>query len=259
MTQKVRIYIATPNASDEAIAVQACEEYCRARSWGQYYTSGMARTGIKSETFVRVPTPGEAIGEVLSTLSGGDALVTPSISHLGNKPSDIRAVLSTIIARGIQLHCLDLGGRAEGHWLGIMSGLDTASGLEAELATVKADYAAAQARMDQEIEQAREDITTELIREGIHIRVPSNGNGADHNLGADIKHARIKRNLSQRQLGELVGISHTEVGRIEQHGTGKDIERVMAALEMGVGVTQGANLLSDTEGKSSAYTLPTTE
>jgi DNA-binding Xre family transcriptional regulator len=270
MTQRVRIYIATPNSGDEAIALEACEQYCRARGWAGYYTEGMSRAGIKSETFVRVSTPGEAISEVLGQLSGGDVLLVPSISHLGTKPSEVQEVLSKIIAKGVQLHTIDLGGRAEGHLLGIFAGLATASGLETELAALASDYEAAEERHAEEMTAYRDYLMMKFLREGVTVVAP-NGNGhanVEHPPGVELQHQestgvqvktlRAKRNMSLQQLSEQSGVSKSQLHRIEKGEpvSGEDMAAVLQAL--GVGVTQGATLLSDTEGKSSAYTLPAT-
>jgi DNA-binding XRE family transcriptional regulator len=268
MTQKARIYIASANASDEAIAVQACEEYVRARGWAGYFTEGMARTGIKSETFIRVPTPGDAIGEVLSALSGGDALVTPSISHLGTKPSEVQLVLSKIIAKGVQLHTLDLNGRAEGHLLGIFAGLATAQALEAELAALEADYQAAEARMAEEMAAFQEDLTMRFLREGVTVRAQPNGNGhaapgvelGHQDTTADmVRHARAKKNMSLQQLADTSGVSKSQLHRIEKGEPVSEEDMAAVLTALGVGVPQGAVPLDTGQGKSNAYTLNSAE
>jgi DNA-binding transcriptional regulator YiaG len=235
-----------------------------------YFTKGMERPGIKSEVFVRVDTPGKSIGEVLGMLTGGDALVIPSISHLGSKPSAIRAVVSQVISKGVQLHCLDLGGRAEAHWLGLCAGLDTAAGLEAELASLSADYEAAEARHAEELAQQREDLLMKFLHEGIAVTAKPNGHaasaveqspGVEHHESpaTNVRTLRAKKNMSLQQLSDASGVSKTQLHRIEGGETvpEQDMAAVLSAL--GVGAIQGAIPSSGSEGRSNPDTLPTVE
>jgi DNA-binding Xre family transcriptional regulator len=282
MTQRVRIYIATPNSGDEAIALQACEQYAKARGWAGYYTEGMTRAGIKSETFVRVSTPGEAISEVLGQLSGGDVLLVPSISHLGSKPSAVQEVLSKVIAKGTQLHAIDLGGRAEGHLLGIFAGLATAQSLETELTSLEADYAAEVARHTEEMETFREDLMMKFLREGVTVVAPQSANGNGHaaltsdqapgvehppgvelqhqeSPGVQVKSLRAKKNMSLQQLSDASGVSKSQLHRIEKGEPVSDQDMAAVLQALGAEAPQGAILSGNTEGKSNLGTLPPAE
>jgi transcriptional regulator with XRE-family HTH domain len=49
---------------------------------------------------------------------------------------------------------------------------------------------------------------------------------ADQFIGIRIRERRIKRGLSQRRLGELVGVTHQQVNKYEQGGSGVSASRL---------------------------------
>jgi DNA invertase Pin-like site-specific DNA recombinase len=221
---KAVVYILATNDAELMRAQHASIAYAQNRGWPKPPSEAWGSVATK---------PGEYLPETLSTLSAGDVLLIPNVSVLAERPSQIERIVRECIGRGIRLHTLDLGD-INAHIPGMFAAWQSAADVEAELDRATADLSAAEQRHAQDLKDFEETLYQRVMTEGvsIHIGKAPNGNGADHELGEAIKTARVKKNLSQRQLGELVGISHTEVGRIEQHGAGKDMARVMQALGM---------------------------
>jgi hypothetical protein len=199
------------------------------------YAEGRAWPKLPSESWGSVATkPGEYLPETLSTLAAGDVLLIPSVSVLGERPSQIETIVRQCIGRGVRLHTLDLGD-INAHLPGMFAAWASAADVEQELDRATADLAAAEERHAQDLKDFEETLYQRVMTEGVTINIGKapNGNGhADVNVGDAIKSARAKRNLSMRQLGEMVGTSHAAIDRLERTGRGEHLDAVLKVLGM---------------------------
>jgi DNA invertase Pin-like site-specific DNA recombinase len=216
-------YVLATNDAEMHRQQHAAITYAQSRGWPKQPSEDWATVATK---------PGEHLKEVLSMLSPGDVLLIANVSSLADRPSEQERIVRQLIGRGVRLHTIELGD-INAHLPGLFAAWASAAAVEQELDQALTDMAQMEERHQQDMKDFEEDLTARILREGVSITVGrANGNGAEHSVGEAIKSARVRKNLSQRQLGELVGISHTEVGRIEQHGVGKDIDKVMSVLGM---------------------------
>jgi hypothetical protein len=224
---KCQIYLMASNDSEVKRQQHAAITYCASRGWD---------SKPSSESWSAIATkPGEGLKETLSTLLPGDVLLINNVQSLSDRPSPQEKIVRELLGRGVRLHSIELGGDINAHLPGLFAAWASCASVEQELDQALSDRAQQEERHQQDMRDFEEDLTSRILREGVSITVGKapNGNGAaDHSLGDAIKTARIKRNLSQRQLAERCDISHTEMQRIEQLGYGKNIERVMVALGM---------------------------
>jgi hypothetical protein len=202
--------------------MKAVKAYAAARGW----------PNITSEAYTLVSRPGELLTEVMSTLGAGDSLVINHVGALSERPSEQERIVRQCLGAGIHLHCLSPEGPITQYLTGMFAVWAAAAPMEQELERALSDMAAMEQRHETDLRDFEEDLTQRILAEGVSITVgKGNGHDADHSLGEAIKHARTKRNLSQRQLGELCGISHTQIGRLEAHGYGEGLSQVLATLE----------------------------
>jgi DNA-binding transcriptional regulator YiaG len=221
---KAICYLLANSEAELMRAQHAAIQYGAARGWPK----------LPSESWGSVATkPGEYLPETLNTLAAGDVLLIPNVSVLGERPSQIEDVIRQTIGRGIRLHTLDLGD-INAHLPGLLAAFASCASVETELDTAVADLAAAEERHKEDLEQFQESLYQRVMSEGLTFTVGGKTNGANGhaNVGNDIKSKREKMNLSQRQLAELSGVSHSQVQRIEQHGKGEGLEAVLKALGM---------------------------
>jgi hypothetical protein len=221
---KAVVYILATNDAELMRAQHAAISYAQNRGWPKPPSEAWGSVATK---------PGEYLPETLGTLSAGDVLLIPSVNVLGERPSQIETIVRQCIGKGIRLHTLDLGD-INAHLPGMFAAWQSAADVEAELDRATADLAAAEQRHEQDLRDFEGSLLDRIRAEGLTIQVGKapNGNGADHSVGDSIKSARAKRNLSQRQLGDLAGVSHTQIGRLESWGRGDGLEAVMKALGM---------------------------
>jgi DNA-binding transcriptional regulator YiaG len=219
-------YVLANNESELRRQQHAAIQYAQARGWPKQPSEDWATVASK---------PGEHLKDVLSMLSPGDVLLIANVSSLAERPSEQERIVRQLIGGGIRLHTIELGD-INAHLPGLFAAWASAASVEQELDSALADMAQMEARHEQDMKDFESDLTSRILQEGVSItvgRANGHGNGAaDHSLGDAIKHARVRKNLSQRQLAERCDISHTEVQRIEQLGYGKNIEQVMAVLGM---------------------------
>jgi DNA invertase Pin-like site-specific DNA recombinase len=229
---KAVVYILATNDAELMRAQHAAISYAQSRGWPKPPSEAWGSVATK---------PGEFLPETLGTLSAGDVLLIPSVNVLGERPSQIETIVRQCIGKGVRLHCLDLGD-INAHLPGMFAAWASAAAVEAELDRTVADLAAAEERHEQDLRDFEGSLLDRIRAEGLTIQVGKavNGNGADHSMGDSIKSARAKRNLSQRQLADLAGISHSQVGRIESYGRGDGLEQVMKALGMEDAANQAA-------------------
>ena len=199
------------------------------------YASSRGWPDLKSEQYVQVSKPGEHLKETMAMLSGGDTLLIANVQSLAERPSEQEKAIRDCLGRGVHVHCLDPLGDITGFLPGMFAVWDAAADVERELDQALADMGQMEERHAQDLKDFEGSLLDRIRAEGLTIQVgkATNGNGyANQSLGDEIKSARSKRNLSQRELGDLAGISHSQVGRIEQYGRGDGIEAVMKALGM---------------------------
>jgi hypothetical protein len=222
---RMRVYIVAGNDGDLDRKQYAAFQYARNRGW---HVPG-------SEDHAAVATkPGEHLPELLQTLSAGDVLVVDNIQSLGERPSQQEQIVRNLVGRGIRLHTIDLGGDINAHLPGLFAAWASAESVEHELEQAFADMSAMEARHRQDLQDYQEQLYADILRDGATLTVgKANGNGhADSELGGQIKSVRCRKNLSLRQLGELAGVSHSQLDRIERTGRGDGLEAVLAALGM---------------------------
>jgi DNA-binding XRE family transcriptional regulator len=223
---KCQVYLLAADDGELNRQQYAAHHYARNRGW--HIPGSEDHAAVASR-------PGEHLPELLPTMSAGDVLLIANVQSLAERPSAQERIVRQLIGRGIRIHSFELGGDLNQHLPGLFAAWASAACVEQELDTALADLDQAEARHKSDLTDFEEDVTRRILADGVSITVGKapNGNGAANtDLGDAIKTARIKRNLSQRQLAERCDISHTEVQRIEQLGYGKNIEQVMAALEM---------------------------
>jgi DNA invertase Pin-like site-specific DNA recombinase len=222
---KAVVYLMASNDAELMRGQHAAISYAQNRGWPKPPSEAWGSVATK---------PGEYLPETLGTLSAGDVLLIPSVNVLAERPSQIERIVRECIGRGVRIHCLDLGGDINQHVQGLFAAWGSAAAVEAELDRTVADLKDAEERHAQDLRDFEGSLLDRIRAEGLTIQVgkaAANGNGhVDESLGDQIKSARAKRNLSQRQLGDLAGVSHTQVGRIETFGRGEGLEAVMAAL-----------------------------
>jgi hypothetical protein len=221
---KAVVYILATNDAELMRAQHASIAYAQNRGWPKPPSEAWGSVATK---------PGEHLTETLSTLSAGDVLLIPSVNVLAERPSQIERIVRQCIGRGVRIHTLDLGDINQ-HLPGMFAAWQSAADVEAELDRAVADLSAAEQRHAQDLKDFEETLYQRVMTEGvsIHIGKAPNGNGVDTDIGTAIKAARSKCNLSLRQLGELAGVSHSQVQRLEQTGRGEGLEQVLAALKL---------------------------
>src|SRR5262249_41211692 len=198
------IYLMATNESEMKRQQHAAIAYCANRGWDGK-PSSEAWAALASR-------PGEHLQETIQQLAPGDVLLIGSIASLAERPSEQEGIIRQLIGRGIRIHSVELGD-INMHLPGMFAAWASAQSVEQELSRALADMARMEQRHEQDLRDFEEDLTSRILREGVNITVGKapNGHDTDHTLGEAIKHARIKKNMSQRQLGELAGISHTQV------------------------------------------------
>src|SRR5262249_16770217 len=105
--------------------------------------------------------------------------------------------------------------------------------VERELDQAMADMREMEQHHAEDLRNFEQSLYEQVLREGATFTVgkANDGNGhADTGLGEKIKTAREEHGLSMRQLGDLCGISHTSVQRLEQYGRGDGLETVLQRL-----------------------------
>jgi hypothetical protein len=221
---KAIIYILASNDAELMRAQHAAINYSQGRGWPKPPSEAWGSVATK---------PGEYLPETLGTLSAGDVLLIPSVNVLGERPSQIETIVRQCIGRGVRLHTLDLGDINQ-HLPGMFAAWASAAEVEAELDRALADMSEMEERHRQDLKDFEEMLYHRVVSEGVSIHIgAANGNGhVNSDLGDQIKSARSKRNLSLRQLGELAGVSHSQVQRLEQSGRGEGLEAVLKALGM---------------------------
>jgi hypothetical protein len=220
----MRVYQVAESENAAQHFQDAAIQYAKARGWDWK---------IPSEAWSAVGSrPGEHLADTLSTLSAGDVLLISDVRSLSERPSEIDSIIRGAIGRGIRIHCLDPLGDLNQYLPGLFAGLAAAAPVERELEQTLSDMSAMEQRHKQDLEDFETSLYEQILREGATLTVGKvNGNGhADEDMGVAIRAARAKRNLSLRQVGELAGISHSQVQRLEQMGRGEGLSEVMTAL-----------------------------
>jgi hypothetical protein len=221
---KCLIYLMATNESEMKRQQHAAIQYCAGRGWD---------SKPSSEAWTALATrPGEHLPETMAQLAPGDVLLIGSIASLAERPSQQEAIIRKLIGSGVRVHSVELGD-INMHLPGMFAAWQSAANVEAELERALSDMATMEQRHESDLRDFEEDLTQRILAEGVSLTVgKANGHASDHSLGEAIKHARIKRNMSQRALGELAGISHTQVGRLEAYGYGEGLQEVLAKLEL---------------------------
>jgi DNA invertase Pin-like site-specific DNA recombinase len=218
---KATVYILASNDAELMRQQHAAIQYAQARGWPK----------PPSESWGSVASrPGEYLKETLSTFSAGDVLLIANVHSLAERPSAQERIVRDLIGRGVRIHCLELGD-INAHLPGLFAAWASAADVERELDRATSDLAAAEERHAQDLKDFEETLYQRVMTEGVSIHIGANGH-ANSDVGDAIKSARAKRNLSLRQLGELAGVSHSQVQRLEQSGRGEGLEAVLSALGM---------------------------
>jgi DNA invertase Pin-like site-specific DNA recombinase len=221
---KATVYILASNDAELMRQQHAAIQYAQARGWPKPPSESWGSVASK---------PGEYLKETLSTLLPGDVLLIANVQSLAERPSQQERIVRELIGRGVRLHSIELVGDINAHLPGLFTAWASAADVERELDRAVADLTAAEERHAQDLKDFEETLYQRVMTEGVSIHIGANGNGhANSDVGDAIKSARAKRNLSLRQLGELAGISHSQVQRLEQSGRGEGLSEVMKALGM---------------------------
>jgi DNA-binding transcriptional regulator YiaG len=223
---RMRVYVVAESENRAQHIQDGAIAYAKSRGWDWK---------IPSEAWSAIGSrPGQHLPETLSTLSPGDVLLISDVCSLSEKPSEIDSIIRGAIGRGIRIHSLDPLGDLNQYLPGLFAGLAASAPVESELQQALSDMAAMEARHKQDLEDFQTSLYEQILREGATLTVGKvNGNGhADSEVASEIKHARAKRNMSLRQLGELAGVSHSQVQRLEQTGRGDGLEAVLSALQL---------------------------
>jgi Helix-turn-helix domain len=223
---KAVVYILATNDAELMRAQAAAISYAQNRGWPKPPSEAWGSVATK---------PGEYLPETLATLAAGDVLLIPNVSVLGERPSQIEAIVRQCIGRGIRLHTLDLGDVNQ-HLPGMFAAWTSAADVEAELDRTIADLAAAEERHAQDLKLQEHELYQRIMTEGVTIVPGKAGNGHGNTesraLGDQIKSARAKRNLSMRALADLAGCSHSEIDRMEKGAGSEHLPAVLRALGM---------------------------
>jgi hypothetical protein len=173
---------------------------------------------------------GETLRTSLRMLEAGDVLLLPTVASISERPSIQERTLLGLIARGVRVHVLSLGGSIEPHLLALREAWDATLPLEQERDAIERR---AELREKQLVNEQSEWETEIVARMAERFGVSHLFDGEttpETTIGTYVRTQREARGWTQQELAERASTSKAQVSRVEREGKGEALQRILAAL-----------------------------
>jgi predicted DNA-binding protein (UPF0251 family) len=215
---------------------KSIKKYAEARAWTLPIIHDEASVSHLSRLSDRVTAAG-----MLNTLGKGDTLVLPTLSLVVSRPSDLLALLEVCMARGVNVHCTDLGDLSA--YLPVLraicscfTALETQfDENEREVALERQEWVGTRAQI---IENCVAEIVGKLGGAAVMAKLPPiemehKTSDAEISFANDARRRVERLGIKQVELAKEIGVSQSAISRFLEKGRLSKANEVLDRLYIG--------------------------
>ena len=224
----VALYVPERDVGADSSLKKAVEAYAKGKGW-QDVEKAVFETNADTQPVLET---------TMRRLVEGDILVVPFVSAFGDRPSVQRSRILNLLARGVNIHSLDVNGPIDGQLLALKISWSAMLPMERRYEEMRLRLERREADMAKEMEEYQQTAIERALNM-FGARRLHTGPDEDTIVGTHLRAMREAKKLTQEQLARAIGSNTSNVSRVERTGKGQDLAPILQYLT-GVSAHNGA-------------------